>query len=184
MSPIQFTTNQHFMKIILLGYMGSGKSTVAKELARELNLPFLDLDDYIIEKEKKSIKEIFETKGEIYFRLQESKYLKEVIEKEVDTILALGGGTPCYGQNMELIKKTAKSFYLKGSISTICQRLRSEKQQRPLIASLNDEQLTEFVAKHLFERRNFYDQADQTITIDNKSVDDLVKELLILIKNN
>lgn len=183
MPTIQFTTNQHFMKIILLGYMGSGKSTVAKELARALNLPFLDLDDYIIEKEKKSIKEIFETKGEIYFRLQESKYLKELLEKKEDTILAVGGGTPCYGHNMELIKKEAQSYYLKGSINTICQRLKSEKQQRPLIASLSDEQLTEFVAKHLFERRNFYDQADQTITIDNKSVDELVKELLIFLKN-
>jgi len=184
LSPIQFTPNQHFMKIILLGYMGSGKSTVAKELARALNLPFLDLDDYIIGKEKKSIKEIFETKGEIYFRLQETKYLKEILENQVDTVLALGGGTPCYGHNMELIKKASQSFYLKGSISTICQRLRSEKQQRPLIASLNDEQLTEFVAKHLFERREFYDQADQIISIDKKSVDELLKELLVFIKKS
>ena len=184
MPPIQITINQHFMKIILLGYMGSGKSTVAKELARALNLPFIDLDDYIIDKEKKSIKEIFEIKGEIYFRLQESKYLKELLDHSEDAVLALGGGTPCYANNMELIKKESLSVYLKGGIATICQRLRSEKQQRPLIASLNDEQLTEFVAKHLFERRNFYEQATQSISIDNKSVHELLQELLVMVKKN
>lgn len=184
MPPIHFTINQHFMKIILIGYMGSGKSTVAKELAAALSLPFIDLDDYIVDKEKKSIKDIFEAKGEIYFRLQESKYLKEILEQETDAVLALGGGTPCYANNMELIKKESQSFYLKGGIATICNRLRSEKQQRPLIASLSDEQLTEFIAKHLFERRNFYEQADQSISIDNKSIHELLQELLVKVKKN
>lgn len=172
------------MKIILLGYMGSGKSTVARELAAVLGLPFTDLDDYIIEKEHMSIKDIFKSKGEIYFRLQESKYLKELLADQNDMVLALGGGTPCYANNMELIKKEALAFYLKGSITTLCQRLRSEKQQRPLIASLNDEQLTEFVAKHLFERRSFYEQASQSIQIDDKSADELVQELLVILKKN
>ena len=184
MPPIQITINQHFMKIILLGYMGSGKSTVAKELAKTLNLPFTDLDDFIIEKEKMSIKGIFETKGEIYFRLQESKYLKELLNNENDAVLALGGGTPCYSDNMELIKKEAISIYLKASISTICQRLRSEKEQRPLIAYLNDEQLTEFVAKHLFERTNFYEQASESIAIDYKSLEEMLQELLVILKKN
>ena len=182
MPPIHFTTNQHFMKIILLGYMGSGKSTVAKKLARALNLPFIDLDDFIVENEKKSIKEIFESKGEIYFRLQESKYLKILLDDPMDAVLALGGGTPCYANNMENVKKEAESIYLKGSIANICQRLRSEKQQRPLIASLNDEQLTEFVAKHLFERRDFYEQATKTVSIENKSPDELVQELMSYLK--
>ncbi len=172
------------MKIILLGYMGSGKSTVAQELAAILGLPFTDLDDYIIEKENMSIKDIFKSKGEIYFRLQESKYLKELLAYQKDMVLALGGGTPCYANNMELIKEEALAFYLKGSISTISQRLRSEKEQRPLIASLNDEQLTEFVAKHLFERRSFYEQASKTIQIDHKSLDELVQELLVIIKKS
>ena len=178
MWPIQFTINQHFMKIILLGYMGSGKSTVAQELAAALDLPFTDLDDYITEQDNMSIKDIFKAKGEIYFRLQESKYLKELLGHQNDMVLALGGGTPCYANNMELIKKEGLAFYLKGSIATLCQRLRSEKQQRPLIASLNNEQLTEFVAKHLFERRNFYEQASQVINIDNKSVQELLAELI------
>ena len=166
------------MKIVLIGYMGSGKSTVAKQLAKELDLPFTDLDDYIIEKEKLSIKEIFDTKGEIYFRLKESEYLKQLLYDENAGVLALGGGTPCYGNNMQLIKEASRSFYLKASIATICQRLRNEKAQRPLIASLDDEQLNEFVAKHLFERRNFYEQATVVIPIDNKSVTELVVELI------
>lgn len=184
MPSIQFTINQHFMKIILIGYMGSGKSTVARALAKALHLPFTDLDDYIIEREKKSIKEIFESKGEVYFRIQESKYLKEILENQSDAVVALGGGTPCYSDNMELIKNEALSIYLKGNIKTICNRLRSEKQQRPLIATLNEEQLTEFVAKHLFERRFFYEQANQTISIDGKSVDNLLQELLDVVKIN
>lgn len=166
------------MKTILLGYMGSGKSTVAKLLGEALDLPFIDLDDYIEEKENATIKTLFEEKGEIYFRLQESKYLKEVLEDARPGILALGGGTPCYAKNMDLIKHFSNSYYLKGSMATISERLKSEKNQRPLIAALNDEQLTEFIAKHLFERRFFYEQASKTITIDGKSAEEIRDELL------
>lgn len=181
MPPIQITINQQFMKIILLGYMGSGKSTVAKGLAKELKLPFMDLDDYIEKREKKSITEIFSSKGEIYFRLQESKYLKEILDLDKDIVLALGGGTPCYGNNMELIKNQGFSIYLKGSIGTICNRLSAEKDQRPLIARLDNEQLTEYIAKHLFERRDFYEKANQFVAIDHKTIKELIDELLELV---
>lgn len=170
------------MKTVLLGYMGSGKSTVAKLLAKALNLPFTDLDDYIENKEKKSIKELFKDKGEIYFRLQESKYLKEVLEDTSTGIIALGGGTPCYANNMEVIKQFSESFYLKGSIATISERLQSEKSQRPLIASFSEEQLTEFIAKHLFERRAFYEQASKTVIIDGKTAEAIKDELLTCLK--
>jgi len=166
------------MKTVLLGYMGSGKSTVAKLLAGSLNLPFTDLDDYIELKEQKSIKALFEDNGEIYFRLKEGHYLKEILKDTSPGIIALGGGTPCYGHNMELIKNSSKSFYLKGSIATISQRLSKEKSQRPLIAALSDEQLTEFIAKHLFERRAFYEQAGSTVNIDGKSANELCDELI------
>lgn len=171
------------MKTVLLGYMGSGKSTVAKRLAKALNLPFIDLDDYIVEKEQSSIRSIFEEKGEIYFRLQESKYLKEVLNDKTPGVVALGGGTPCYAANMELIKSLSTSFYLKGSIATIKQRLSSEKAQRPLIAALSEEKLTEFIAKHLFERRNFYEQAGHTLVIDGKSPKEITDELLKILQS-
>ena len=88
------------MKIVLIGYMASGKSTIGKILAKELNLSFIDLDHYISDREQMSIPEIFNQKGEIYFRKIETKCLLEVLEKEQEFILSLGGGTPCYGNNM------------------------------------------------------------------------------------
>ncbi|MCL4137402.1 UNVERIFIED_CONTAM: hypothetical protein GTU68_026081 [Idotea baltica] len=112
------------MKIVLLGYMASGKSSIGKKLSKRLAMNFIDLDDYIIEKEKLSISEIFETKGEIYFRLIENRYLKEILQNNHNFILSLGGGTPCYANNMELInKENVTSIYLQGSVSTMVKRL-------------------------------------------------------------
>lgn len=147
-------------------------------------MPFWDLDDLIIEAEKSSIKDIFKTKGEIYFRIQEGKHLESWLDEHDEGILSLGGGTPCYGDSMEKVKKSSTSVYLKGSIQTICQRLRNEKNERPLIASLSDEELNEYIAKHLFERRGFYEQATYTITIDNKSVQEITEELVDILKGD
>lgn len=167
------------MKIVLLGYMGSGKSTIAKRVSNGINLPLIDLDDYIVAQEEMSIASIFKSKGEIYFRLQESKYLKQLLDRKDDLVIALGGGTPCYGENMEWIKNNAKSFYLKASIQTLCNRLIKEKEQRPLIAAFDETQLTEFIAKHLFERRNFYQQAEYIISIDEKTIEEIVGEIIL-----
>lgn len=170
------------MKIVLMGYMGSGKSTIAKQVARRINLPLIDLDDFIVSQEEMSIASIFTSKGEIYFRLQESNYLKQILERKDDLVLALGGGTPCYSNNMEMIKSTSESFYLKAGIETLCKRLIKEKEQRPLIAALDETQLTEFVAKHLFERRNFYEQSKHIITIDAKTIEEVVTDIIVKLK--
>lgn len=171
------------MKIILLGYMASGKSSIGKKLAKQLAMNFIDLDDYIIEKEKMSIQEIFSKKGEIYFRRIENMYLKEILLEDKRYILSLGGGTPCYANNMEEINKGQSiSIYLQGSIPTMVKRLIKKKSKRPLIASLTDDKIPEFVAKHIFERRFFYEQAKITIKIDDKSKSELVKELKILLQ--
>lgn len=165
------------MKIIFLGYMGSGKSTLARLFAESNGGTAIDLDDYISDKEKMSIPDIFEKKGEIYFRRIEGTYLKELLNSDQQLILALGGGTPCYGNNMKLIKEKATSVYLRGAIPTLTRRLTNERSKRPLIASLEPEQLTEYIAKHLFERRTFYEQADHTIAIDDKTPDEIMKEV-------
>jgi shikimate kinase len=166
------------MKIVLLGYMASGKSSIGKRLSKNLSLRFLDLDDYIIEQEKMSISKIFELKGEVYFRLIEHKYLKEILAKDEKIVLALGGGTPCYGNNMEEINKNdAISIYLEGGTATMIERLIRKKAKRPLIASLGNDKIPEFVAKHLFERRPFYEQAKMTIKIDNKTKKEVALEL-------
>ena len=84
------------MKIVLLGYMASGKSTIGREISKKLDMKFIDLDDYISKREKRSISEIFKVEGEIYFRKIESSYLGEILNSKDSFILSLGGGTPCY----------------------------------------------------------------------------------------
>lgn len=177
MPAIHHTINQYFMKIILLGYMGSGKSTIAKSLTEGQNSTSLDLDDYIVQAENSSISDIFKNQGEIYFRLAESKYLKELINEEKELVLALGGGTPCYADNIQFINKNAISIYLKASINTLFERLKKEKEHRPLITAFADDQLKEYIAKHLFERRPYYEQAQHSINIDNKNVEEIVMEI-------
>lgn len=170
-------------KIILLGYMASGKSAVGKALASKMFLPFVDLDEYIEEKEQKSIPSIFKDEGEIYFRLKEHQYLKELLEKDEAFVLSLGGGTPCYAGNMEIITKdrNAISVYLKTAIQTVVSRLEDNKSKRPLVANLSNEELFEFVAKHLFERSFFYEKTNLKIITDSKSIEDIVTELRILL---
>ncbi|MCF6223102.1 MAG: AAA family ATPase [Flavobacteriaceae bacterium] len=169
------------MKIILLGYMASGKSTVSRLLAKKLGLNAIDLDDYIIKKEGASIHNIFKNKGEIYFRVQENKYLLELLTSDKSFVLALGGGTPCYANNIDIIKNHSNSIYLKANLITLFDRLYKEKENRPLITALSKEKLKEFIAKHLFERAIFYDQADHIIHIDNKTVTDIVDETEVLL---
>lgn len=170
------------MKIVLLGYMGSGKSTIAAGLAKKLQISTFDLDNFIAINEKMSINELFRLKGEIYFRKIETYYLKELLSKNEGLVIALGGGTPCYGNNMQEILKGSTSVYLKASIKTLADRLEKEKLSRPLIAGLPENGLEEFIAKHLFERRNYYEQANHIISIDGKTIENTVEEISSLIQ--
>lgn len=170
------------MIVVLMGYMGSGKSTIGKELATVLSYSFLDLDDYISDKENTTIPELFKAKGEIYFRKKETEYLNEVINDSENLVLALGGGTPCYGDNMSLLLSglNVKLFYLKLSISNLEKRLFNEREKRPLISHLNTEEaLLEFIGKHIFERVQYYNQAEFTITTDDKSQKEVLEEILV-----
>ena len=170
------------MIVVLMGYMGSGKSTIGKGLATVLNYRFLDLDDYLVDKEKASISEIFKTKGEIYFRKKETECLKELINNTENLVLALGGGTPCYGDNINLLTRHSKatSFYLKLSIPLLTQRLFNERAKRPLISHLTSEdQLLEFIGKHIFERVSYYNKAHYSITTDHKSKEAITDEILM-----
>lgn len=172
------------MKIILMGYMGSGKSTLGKALANAKNIPFIDLDDYIAERENSSIPHIFKTKGEIYFRKKETEYLQELLQNPNDFVLALGGGSPCFGNNISIIKTAdTTSIYLKYQPKNLALRLVKEKTHRPMITDINDDELEDFIRKHLFERNPFYMQADCLITMDNLSEDESLKLLLDKLAN-
>lgn len=172
------------MKIVLLGYMASGKTIIANKLSGETGLVRVDLDEYIEEKEKQSIQEIFQNKGEIYFRLLENACLKEVLASNQNFILSVGGGTPCYANNMKLIIEYGESIYLNASINTIYSRLvSSEKNKRPLVKDILNDNLKEFIAKHLFERAVFYNKAKYKIDVNNKSIDKITQEILFQIGN-
>jgi shikimate kinase len=170
------------MKIILIGYMGSGKSTIGKSLANKLNLPFVDLDDTIEREIGVSISDFFEAYGELKFRRLEHQLLHKIITEKEQMILSTGGGTPCYGDNLMLMKSSsAKVFYLKASINTLAARLIYEKSTRPLIRSIGEQNLPEFIGKHLFERNIFYLQADQIVEIDDKSVTEITEIITALL---
>ncbi|MEE9349807.1 MAG: shikimate kinase [Flavobacteriaceae bacterium] len=168
------------MKIVILGYMACGKTFIASKLASNLKIIHIDLDDYIEEKENLSIAELFKTKGEIYFRKIETKYLKEILVQEKEFILSVGGGTPCYGDNIQLIKDNSISIYLKASPLVLFSNLINEKEKRPLVSSLKDDELKEFIAKHLFERNFYYLQADHYVEVDKsrKTSKEVVEEIV------
>lgn len=170
------------MIIVLMGYMASGKTSIGKKLAKKLNYNFLDLDDYIEEKENLSVSDVFKEKGEIYFRKQEAYYLGCLLKSEKKTVLSVGGGTPCYSGNMNIILKAdnVKSLYLKASLQTLANKLLRKRAKRPLIAHIDTiERMTEFVGKHLFERVQFYNQAEIKVSIDDKTKDDVVEDIIL-----
>lgn len=170
------------MKIILIGYMGSGKSSVGKKLAEVLNIPFMDMDSQIEKTEGISISRIFSEKGEIYFRKVENKILKKLLHQPDNFVLATGGGTPCYGDSMEYIMKQEDvvSVYLKPSLKNLVTRLAIEKDERPLLKHLNSEmELEDFIIKHLFERSFYYNQAAVTIDVASESIAETVEKIIL-----
>lgn len=166
------------MKIILVGYMGSGKSTIGKKLSTFVGIPFYDLDEIIEKIEKRSIEIIFKEKGEIYFRKLESQIFQNFLNENNHFILALGGGTPCYANNhLALQNDDIHSIYLKASVNELTERLILENQNRPLISNFNKEELNDYIRKHLFDRSHFYLQSKQIINTDNKSAEEITKEI-------
>lgn len=158
--------------------MGSGKTTIGKLLANKLKISFLDLDEVIEQGLEDSISNIFNGKGEIFFRKKEHEYLIDVLSKKEKLILSTGGGTPCYSGNMETMLNLADHvFYLKVSIPGLVKRLLLEKEHRPLIKNIDNGDLPEFIGKHLFERNNFYLKANHIIECDDKDPESLVAEI-------
>lgn len=162
--------------------MGSGKTTVGTYLSNILMLPFYDLDRFIEKNEKQSISNIFSLKGELYFRKKETIYLQNLLKKEEKIIFALGGGTPCFGKNLELLQGTPDiiTIYLKTSYKTLATRLFYEKNKRPLIKHITAlDVLEDFIKKHLFERSYYYNQSNFTINSDQLSPKEIVEKVIL-----
>lgn len=169
-------------KVVLIGYMGSGKSVLSQKLSRKIGIPFVELDEMIEKKCDLSIERIFATKGELFFRKLEHQLFVELLENDEDLIISTGGGTPCYFNNHELLQKEAVvSIYLKASIDTLFNRLVDEKHKRPLIAHLNEDETKEFIAKHLFDRSFYYSQANFKVSVDGKNIETIVDEMYQLL---
>ena len=166
------------MKVVLVGYMASGKSSVGKLLAQEMSMDFIDLDEYMEHHLQKTIGDIFSEKGEIFFRKTEHAMLSEVLDQHDNVVLSTGGGTPCYGNNMDLVlEKSDHSIYLQLPISVLVERVKGEQAQRPLIKDIAIADLPEFIGKHLFERRQFYTRAKHTVSCDGKDLGTVVSEI-------
>lgn len=168
------------MKIVLLGYMASGKSLIGRELAKVLKMDYLDLDDFIEKNEGKSIDKIFMEKGEIFFRKIENSYLQALMSSKNNLVLSLGGGTPCFTNNLELLKnnKEITTFFLNVPVSELAKRLMSDKENRPLVKYVSNEtDMLEFVGKHLFERLPFYNQAHFKMDA-NKPKEEVVESII------
>ena len=160
------------MKIFLVGYMASGKSTLGKRLARQLGLTFRDLDHEIEGNLQTTIPEIFTKEGEEGFREIEKRELHRLLQED-DYLLSTGGGTPCFYDNLEVMKKAGVVVFLEVSPTAIVHRLMNAKTVRPLVAGKSKEELNQFVESHLSERLPHYQQAHLTIRGGALSADEM-----------
>ncbi len=161
--------------ILLLGFMGSGKSHIGKMLAKHLNFSFLDLDAVLEAHEGRKIADIFAKDGETYFRNLETEILKKFGDSTY-TVVSLGGGAPCFNNNMAIVKKLGTSFYLQAPAAILAQRLFRERAHRPILHGTTEESFIGFIEGKLVERTPFYTQADFTIDAARKDVE-IVREI-------
>lgn len=160
------------MRIFLVGFTGSGKSTYGKEIAKALALSFIDMDDYIAEKNGKKVSELFKENEKAY-RETEKKSLHELFALD-DYLLATGGCTPCYADNMDQMNEMGITVYLRASESYLFRNLRPMAAYRPLLNAKTDEDLRNFITTNLPQREVFFLRAKHTIDIDNLTIADII----------
>lgn len=164
------------MRIFLVGYMGSGKSTVGKLLAQQLDVPFVDTDVYIETETGMDITDIFANEGEAHFRAMESAAINALILRYDDAVIATGGGLPCSEAMIKKLIDAGTVVYLKASIKTLTQRLLTS-DNRPLVQQYKGQALTQYIRRHLASRRVYYRQAS-IIVWNRGSVDQVVMRIL------
>ncbi len=160
-------------RVILVGFMGCGKSTLGKKIANKLGVPFIDSDLEIEAHFQKTVGELFAEFGESHFREIEQEYIHALDLRE-DFVLATGGGMPCFSDNMERLNQVGTTFYLERSAKELAHRLANAKAQRPLIAGLNEEELLEFIEKQLLLREEYYKKADFILSREEQTPEDII----------
>ena len=163
------------IRIILIGYMGAGKTTIGKTLAKQLGVPFYDLDWYIETRMRKKVKQIFDERGEEGFRIIEKNMLHEAAEFE-NVVIACGGGTPCFFDNMEYMVGQGDVVYLRGTPEVLFRHLKMGKGVRPLLLGKNDEELLEYIRENVRKREEFYKKANHIIDIPCMEDEDKIQE--------
>lgn len=151
------------MRVFLVGYMGSGKTTLGRKLAYILQHEFIDLDEYIEEQEGRTISQIFEEDGEDYFRKLERVYLHRIIDRE-DVVISTGGGTPCFFDNMDQMNEYGKTIYINMHPRALLPRLLSSDDTRPLLAGKDEKGMLDFVFKQIRNRERYYNKAKRVVT--------------------
>lgn len=167
------------MKIFLVGFMGSGKSSIGKRLAELIGFNFIDTDHFIEDKYNLSVEQIFAELGEDEFRKAEHNVLNET-EHLNYTVIATGGGMPCFNDNMNNMLKQGNVVYLKTSPKTLVTRLAYSRTKRPLIEGMSKKELQEYVEKRLEEREPFYNMANVTMRTERFSMDALLQALNLM----
>ena len=168
-------------KIFLVGFMGSGKSTIAKLLASEMKLPLKDIDVIIEKRAELTISEIFKEHGEDFFRYLEGVVLNEILLEAGEMMVSTGGGLPCFDHRMEWMNRNDITIYLKCSVETLFNRIQKDSGKRPLVVNRTENELKEFVQNKLDERKSIYESA--SIIVDgNLSSIQVVQEILKQIK--
>ena len=152
-------------RVILIGYMGSGKTTIGKALSKETGMMFYDLDWYIESRMRKSVSQIFAEKGEEGFRKIEYNMLHEVAEFE-DVIISCGGGTPCFFDNIDYLNQQGEVVYLKASPETLYKHLLMAKIERPLLKDKSADELIAYITEHLKQREPFYEKARHMLDVN------------------
>ena len=177
------------MIVFLIGFMGSGKSFYAKGLSEYLHVPFVDLDQFIEKEQAISISEIFEKMGESAFRTLESLALQQVYEDLLSRttekqdkngilgIISCGGGTPCFNQNMEWMNKHGLTIWINPAEAIIWERLIKERQTRPLVANLTEDELRDFIHQKLIERKPYYEKAQSVINQPDVTISEFVNTI-------
>ena len=160
------------MIVYLIGFMGSGKARYGRRLAQEMNFSFVDTDQLIEEREGMDITEIFKTKGEEYFRTLEQKVLTEVSQMN-QTIVAAGGGMPCWEKNLDFMNTTGLTVYLKAGLGCVMKNLLKEKEKRPMIANIDSTVLADYIHEKLEERKPCYKDAHTWILTNNMKFSEL-----------